>query len=106
MTNEKYVIWRRTDPRLLGDNYSEVSKEIVEMGSEEIMMRSYHRYKAMKKFAGNDATSYGYPVKTKEGDKVGKKIVEYPVKTQPDDDDFSCFDNSGEGYQIISGNDW
>jgi len=87
-TDDRYVIWKRTDPRILGDNYSEVSREIVEVGSEEIMMRSYHRYKAMKKVSGNDAIGYGYPVIAKEGDKVGDKIVEHKAKTEPDDDDF------------------
>lgn len=87
-TDSKYAIWMRNDPRIVGDNYSEVYKEIVEIGSEELMMKSYRRYKAMRKFAGTASVGYGYPVEAKEGDKVGNKIVEHKAKAEPDYDDF------------------
>lgn len=86
--SEQFVIWQRNDPRVAGDNYSEVSKEIAHMGPEQEMMEIYQNYRNARKFAGNSSTSHGYPVKAKNGDKVGKKIVEYTAKTQPDDDDF------------------
>jgi len=84
---ELYAVWHHIDPRVLGDNFSEVSKEIIFIGSFEESYDTYKQYKRTANFAGDKSSYYGYPVKVKNGDTVGKVVIIHPAKKYPDDDD-------------------
>lgn len=86
----QYVVWEHCDPRLNGDNFSEVSKTVSFIGSFNKAHKHYREMRAMMKFAGTTCHYLGFPMKLKGNEqlKVGDKVVIYPDKTEPDDDDY------------------
>jgi hypothetical protein len=86
-----YVVWEHHDPRKVGDNYSEVNKTVSFVGSFDKAIEHYNQMKGMMKFAGATCNYFGFPVKLRATEQVtvGDKVILYPAKTEPDDDDFN-----------------
>ncbi len=87
----QYVVYEHLDPRVIGDNFSEVNKTVSFVGSREKALEHYNQMKAMRKFAGSSCNYFGYPIEIKPNEslKLGDKVVIHAEKTQPDDDDYN-----------------
>jgi len=80
MSETEYIIWEVIDPRILGDDDSEVSRSVIFVGTEEEALKTYHTiYKQGRKFAGSEHIYQTYP-QPNQSLQVGEKQVLYPER--------------------------
>ena len=79
-------VWEHEDPRIFGDDDSEVAKRLVFKGTKE-EVSAYHSElcqsrRSMRAFCGPTSLSYG--IGKNDGHQIGDKVVIYPAKPEPD----------------------
>ena len=90
--SEEFLVWLHSDQRKIGDYYSDVSKLVCFVGTEEECIKEHERRKSLMRWAGTDAEYVGYPKPNINGLKVGHKEVIYHGRGSIPYDEYSELD--------------
>ncbi len=96
-----FIIFEFIDPRILGDNYSKVSKIVSFIGGKKEALEHQKLMKNSLKFGGTNCTSFSYPRELKDSEstlRLGEEIIIHPEKHEPNDDDFQDENEEGDFF--------